>query len=167
MDGTDALLTIAEVAVAFAGFASVVTAFRRRDDGSWSPPDVVRFQLMIAASLSAVLFALLPFAFAFFDVAEAKIWSASSAILAAYLLLLSALVVRRAVRLTTMGALSPFVSWPFLAGDAAVLALLALNAAGAGPRPGLGPYFLGLLYLLILSGVSFARLMPIGRAGSA
>ena len=66
MTGAEVLLTTAEIGVAFAGFASVITVFRQRTDGSWSRPDVIRFQLMIGASLFIVLFALLPFSFDFF-----------------------------------------------------------------------------------------------------
>ena len=163
MTGADALLTTAEVAVAFAGFASVVTVFRRREDGSWEPPDVVRFQLMITASLSVVFFALLPFALEFFGPREPIIWATASVVLASYLVVLLGLIMRRTVSLLSSRALSPFVAWPFLGGGLLVIVLQVLNAAGLGPDRELGPYFLGLLYLLVLSGVSFARLLPIGR----
>jgi hypothetical protein len=165
--GTDALLTTAEIAVAFAGFASVVTVFRRRDDRSLSPPDIVRFQLMISASLSVVLFALLPFAFLFFGSAEPRIWSTSSAILALYLGTSLVIITRRTLSLASAKALSPLVTWPFLVAAIGVFVLQVLNAAGVVFQRELGPYFLGLLYLLVLSGFSFARLLPIGRRSSA
>lgn len=162
MTGEGALLTTAEVAVAFAGFASVVTVFRRREHGGWVPQDVLRFQLMITASLSVVFFALLPFAIGFFGASEPGVWSYGSGALAVYLVLISVLVARRTLLLTTGTALNPYISWSFLASGTVVIALLALNAADVFLEREIGPYFLGLLYLLVLAGVSFARMLPIG-----
>lgn len=163
MTGEDALLTTAEVAVAFAGFASVVTVFRRREDGSWSPPDTIRFQLMITASLSTVFFALLPFALHFFGMEERGVWSACSAMLALYLGAFMGLIARQTFQLSFRRALNPLVVWPFSIAGVVITGLLAFNAAGIALDRGLGPYFAGLLSLLVLSGVSFARLLPIGR----
>lgn len=167
MTGAEPLLTAAEVGVAFAGFASVVTVFRRREDGDWSAPDAIRFQLMITSSLSAVFFALLPFAFELFGAQERSTWSACSALLALFVGALLVPTSRRASALASTGALSPWVAWPFLAGAVTVTALLVLNALGTGFQRESGPYFASLLYLLVLSGVSFARLLPIGRGAGA
>jgi hypothetical protein len=162
--GADALLTTAEVGVAFAGFASVVTVFQRREDGDWSPPDVIRFQLMIATSLSAVLFAMLPFAFSFLGVEEAALWATCSALFAIYLTVMLVLVARRSLPLVSTSALSPLVAWPSLGGGILAIVLQILNSASFLLHRELGAYFIGLLYLLVLCGVSFARLLPVGRA---
>jgi hypothetical protein len=164
MVGEDVLLTTAEVGVAFAGFASVVTVFQRREAEDWATPDVVRFRLMITASLSVVVFALLPFAFQFFGAGEEAVWAASSSALGLYAASLLATIAPRSLRLARAGALSRGVAWAFAAGAVATVVLQVLNAAGLGLHREVGPYFLGLLYLLALSGVSFARLLPIGRA---
>jgi len=87
------LLTIAEIGVAFAGFASIVTAFRHHGADDWSPQDAL----------------------------------------------------------------------PSLGGALVVVALQFCNATNLGVRPGIAAYFAGLLYLLLLSAASFARLLPIGR----
>jgi hypothetical protein len=164
MIGTEALLTIAEVGVAFAGFASVVIVFRRREDGNWAPADVVRFQVMISASLSVVLFAMLPFAFIVFGVEDATVWASCSAILGAYLAVRLVRVARRSLPLVSTAGLNPFVAWPSFAGAFLAIVLQVLNAANFLLHRELGPYFIGLLYLLVLSAVSFARLLPVGRA---
>jgi hypothetical protein len=160
--GESALLTTAEVAVAFAGFASVVTVFRRREHGGWAPQDALRFQLMITASLSVVFFALFPFAISFFGASESRVWSCGSAALGFYVVLIATLVARRTLSLTSGAALNPYISWSFLASGIVVIALLALNTVGLFFDRELGPYFVGLLYLLVLAGVSFARMLPIG-----
>jgi hypothetical protein len=40
--------------------------------------------------------------------------------------------------------------------------LQLLNAAGVFFERELGPYFVGLLFMLVLAGVSFARMLPLG-----
>jgi hypothetical protein len=162
MTGGDALLTTAEVAAAFAGFASVVTVFRRRQHEGWEPGDVLRFQLLITASLSTVFFALLPFAVGFFGASEPTIWSWSSGALGLYVALLLGMILRRGLALTTAGSLNPWVAWPFTVGGGVAVVLQVLNAAGWVFERELGPYFVGLLYLLVLAGVSFGRMLPIG-----
>lgn len=160
MTGESALLTTAEVAVAFAGFASVVTAFRRREHEGWAPQDALRFQLMIASSLSVVFFALLPFAIDFFGASESSVWASASCVLGLYLVLSLASVARRTNSLTARSALNPHIARSFAAGALITLSLQALNAAGVVFEREPGPYFLGLLYLLVLAGVSFARMLP-------
>jgi hypothetical protein len=166
--GESALLTTAEVAVAFAGFASVVTAFQRREQPDWAAQDVLRFQLMIASSLSVVLFALLPFAMVFFGANEPRALSLSSSLLALYLAVSAAVTTRRAYLLARGQALNPFISASFFTGALIALALQVSNVAGLFAERELGPYFVGLLYLLVLAGMSFARMLPVARrsAGS-
>jgi hypothetical protein len=162
MTGESALLTTAEVAVAFAGFASVVTVFRRREHEGWAPGDVLRFQLMITTSLSVVLFALLPFALAFFGASEPAVWAWGSGLLGLYLALTLGTIARRMLALTAERALNPWVSWPLALAGGGVIALQALNAAGPIFGREIGPYFAGLLYLLVVAGLSFGRMLPVG-----
>lgn len=157
------LLTVAEIGVAFAGFASIVTAFRHHGADDWSPQDALRFQMLIIPSLSAMLLALLPFALGYFGVQEPGLWRAASTIMGAYVLAILALVAPRAVRLVRSGALLPAVALPSLGGALVVVALQFCNATNLGVRPGIAAYFTGLLYLLLRSAASFARLLPIGR----
>lgn len=90
-------------------------------------------------------------------------WRWASISLAAYLALSLAVVARGSLSLTRVAALNPFITWSFAAGGLVTLALQGLNVAGVIFEQELGPYFLGLLYLLVLAGVSFARMLPIGR----
>jgi hypothetical protein len=57
MENAEPLLTVAEVAVAFAGFASLVTVVARRGIETWTEGNMVRFRLMIYMSLSSIFFA--------------------------------------------------------------------------------------------------------------
>lgn len=162
MTGESALLTIAEVAVAFAGFASVVTVFRRRDDEGWPGQDLIRFQLMITTSLAVVFFALLPFAVHFFEASEHATWAGSSFALASFMIVLMLTAGRRVIALTRDAALNPHISLSFIALGILIALAQALNGFGLLFDRSLGPYFVGLLYLLVISGFSFARMLPTG-----
>jgi hypothetical protein len=116
---------------------------------------------MITASLSVVFFAVLPFAISFFGASEPRVWSYGSGALCLFLVLTSTLVARRTLSLTSDAALNPYLSWSFLAGGTGAIVLLALNTVGLFLERGLGPCFVGLLYLLVLAGVSFARMLPL------
>ena len=74
MDDLDPLLTIAEVSVAFAGFASLVTIVVRRDVQSGTDGNIVRFKNMIYMGLASILFALLPFAPLYFEIESESVW---------------------------------------------------------------------------------------------
>ena len=62
-ENLDVLLSIAEISVAFAGFSGIITAVVGRDGSDWDQGNLSRFRLMIFSSLSAIVAALLPFAF--------------------------------------------------------------------------------------------------------
>jgi hypothetical protein len=100
MEPTDVLATVAELAVAFAGFSGIVAALGRRDEGAIFPEDRVRISVLVGASLSTLAFALLPFAL--WDVAgsPARVWSIASALYVPYglaILFVSERDARRAV----------------------------------------------------------------------
>jgi len=82
-------------------------------------------------------------------------------VLGLYLALSLALVARRTSSLTARSALNRYIAWSFGVGALITLSLQALNAMGVVFERELGPYFLGLLYLLLLAGISFARMLPI------
>jgi hypothetical protein len=61
LEHSDLLLTTAEVSIAFAGFASLVTLLGRRGAGQNLLLDVARLRGMILISLLALAFSLFPF----------------------------------------------------------------------------------------------------------
>ena len=160
MTSTDPLLTIAEVSVAFAGFASIVTVVASRGADSWSAGNLVRFRLMIYMSLSSVLFSLLPFSFLLFNVSELATWQTSSSILGIYLGCYLVLTIRGFISLVRQGQLNIYVTgFTAALGVSAILVQLfsIIDAVSAHE----GAYFVGVLYLLLMSAISFARLVAV------
>jgi hypothetical protein len=72
VERADLLLTTAEIAIAFAGFASIVSVLGRGRSSDDSRLDALRLRAMLESALTVVVFALAPFipnAFGLSDVA--------------------------------------------------------------------------------------------------
>ena len=80
MDRIDVLLTIAEVAVAFAGFASLASLIGRESSSADPRVDAVRLRNMLSSSMSVVALSLVPVLVLPVAPSEALGWIVSSAI---------------------------------------------------------------------------------------
>ena len=79
MEDIDAMLSLGEISVAFAGFSSIVVLLKRRDVAEWQALDASRFRAMLLASLLTAFFAVLPFPLYKLRVPRDLLWSISSA----------------------------------------------------------------------------------------
>jgi hypothetical protein len=82
IDPAETLLTMAEVAVAFAGFASLIAILGMRQAAAAF--DLLRYWVMLEFSLAALGFALLPQVLGAIGVGEAVVWRSVSALLALF-----------------------------------------------------------------------------------
>jgi hypothetical protein len=80
MEPADVLTTVAQLAVAFAGFSGIVAAMRRREEGGLFVEDGIRTDILIGSSFSTMGFALLPFAVWEVAGSAGVVWVVSSAI---------------------------------------------------------------------------------------
>ena len=78
MDHTSTLLAIAELAVALAGFASLISVIGRRTDDRARAIDSFRLRTMLEMALRYAAFALVPLPFLQIAPAEPLVWQASS-----------------------------------------------------------------------------------------
>ncbi len=72
MESNDILTTIAEVAIAIAGFSSIIVALSPRPIGEWSPVERFNFRALLQVAAVVVFFSLIPLVihrFLSFDVA--------------------------------------------------------------------------------------------------
>ncbi len=159
-DRGDILLTMAELALGFAGFASIVVAFRRRDAEPWNDPDAFAYRGMLRSSLFACFFALLPFPIGAFGASDRADWALSSGALALYVAYTIRVLVAfvRVVGLP-QGVRRYFISISF--GYAACGILQVLNAADIVFHRSFPPYLLGVSWLLAVAGINFFRLVVI------
>ena len=162
MEGSDVLLTLVEVAVAFAGFSSIVVLFQRRDSEHWDFPTLYSYRAMLRNSLAAAFFSGLPFGLYYFELSAAVLWSICSGVLACFLVFplrqFSAFV--RGAGLMKMR--SPRLTVLIVAGGhGAALLLQVANAVGIGFSRELAPYLVGVLWLTANSGLQFFNLVTL------
>ena len=69
MSAEDFLLTLAEVSITFAGFSGLLAVVRRLGS-PWTPAEVVGLWYMVATTVGALFFSLLPFLLFFFGLGE-------------------------------------------------------------------------------------------------
>ncbi len=76
----DLLLTIAEVSIAYVGFASIVAVLSSSRPGGWEPEDRIIFRAMIEVGFLCVLMSFIPHTIASAGVPEEVVWPTASAI---------------------------------------------------------------------------------------
>lgn len=155
------LTIFGQIAIALAGFASLVSVIGAREGGDPPMLDANRLQNLVDTSLLVVVFSLLPGVFATLAGDVANIWRAASALYTLCLLVWGVVAWRRQHRLRKAGI-------PVRRGWALVLwicyglgtASLGLGAAGGPSWPASGFYALGLMFNLI--GASLIFVLVIG-----
>ncbi len=157
MEGADALGLIAEVGIAIAGFAGVIAALRA-PGGRMEPYSVFRIGWLLCLSGSAVLLALLPFAFHQAGCSDVAIWRLSSGVSLVPPVLLMVGPFTFAARLTPPREAEAYapgvrVMVPILyAVLFANVVLQAVNVAWIGQ---LWPFYVGLLATMAVSLLTF------------
>ena len=164
MEQSDVLFALAEVSVAFAGFSGVVAAFGRRDPGTWSFAERMRFNGLIETSLAALFFCVVPFCLSALHLSDAHVWRTASALFAAYLVVSTILNRRRfrAAPPSDTADVSPTALRLLRATQMIAVALSLYNVAFLGE---VGIFLLALLLLLMQAGFLFARMLLLSRGG--
>jgi hypothetical protein len=156
VEGSDALLTIAEVLVALAASTGIILALTR-DPEHWRPLDASRVFVLLSSSLSGAFLALLPFGLHFAGLASSVVWRVSSGTM----VVLSLVVVRFSLPMFG-AALSEsrenfrlWISIPIFVASGLNLVAQSLNGL-AVVFPGLlAVFFGGLLWSVALSALVF------------
>jgi hypothetical protein len=79
LENTGALLSLAEIAAAFAGFAALVSVIRRKkNDPGEATHDILRLRLIISSSVVGVAAALVPVGLAGYGLGVEIVWRLSS-----------------------------------------------------------------------------------------
>ena len=166
VEGADGLLTLAEFAVALAGFMGVVMVFRR-GDAALHPVDSHRIQIGLAATLGPAFLALLPAGLSLAGLSAAVLWRLCSTLGA--LFLVAVFVFESLSRSRLPSGASALLSSTVIRISQAVaglaFAMQVLNAFGPWLEPRAGLYFLALVLSLAFGALVFVRTVFI-RPGS-
>ena len=159
MVGSDLLQTLAEVSIGFAGFASIVVVFQRRDSELWSDEDALRYATMLSSSLASLFFSIIPVALHLCGLTDSWVWRTSSALLAVWLVFVALISGRRSAETFRATSLNSAILIAFIALSIAALLLQLANLRLTSP----GLYVFGVLYLLATAGLTFYRLVQVRK----
>lgn len=163
MEGLD---TIAEVAIGLAGFSGIVVAFIHRK-GVMTALDKLRLGVLLYAAFGAVLLALLPFGLGHVGLEGAHLWATASAVHAVVsaLQIAGLIIVVRRYFAVYRPIFNLMILVPVISMYVANTVLQVLNLSGALWAPMLGPYYLGLIWLVVHAGLQFSRIIFVRTEG--
>ncbi len=164
----DLLLTVAEVSVALAGFASVVSIFGQRIANVDPRISYHRLRIMVELSLTATAFSLLPVMLAATELSASATWRLSSLMFVA---IATPHMVFRYVRLRLAAssldqARFNATTWAWVATGALAQLGLVLITVGALHHHQAAAYLFALSYQLGVTGLYFLRLLESFRPRS-
>lgn len=154
------LYTLAQVAIALAGFSGVVVAFRVQGAHAWSPTELRVLWLLLGGSFLVLFFSLLPLPLALANWPADAIWGLGSALLGSWFIAGNLLALRgdrldRARgQLVTVPVISPILYGVIILAFVVGLALWLSVFNLVVPR-GQAVYVLGLITLLAFASVEF------------
>jgi hypothetical protein len=157
-DQTTILLSLAQLGVAFAGFAAIVVLFGRSDGGRWKGHDRAdRFHGMVVHALVAVLFCLMPLIIDAFTPRPEAVWRIGSALLGAEIVAHATAVLMMAS--TIGGRARGVVAFGYV-----VAVQQFMNVTGVGFDRAFDAYLVGVVWHLLMSGALFLMLIWVPKS---
>ena len=151
MEHRDTLLTIAEIAVALAGFTGIVGILGRRAQDSTRAISWLRLRAMLEVALRNAAFAVLPIPFLDLVPSETIVWRVASGTY--FLAVVLHILIRRRSESSTTGGLA--LSGPFLVLLPISLLACVANVLGLGGPNAFSLYLLSLVLGLVTAGMLF------------
>jgi hypothetical protein len=155
LSGSSYLLTLAQLALAFVGFATIVVALRQAIGADLSDYHILLFRFFVEVGLIVTALCLIPFLLALFDIAEPTVWRISSAFFGVVTVAYLVSYVRR--RRRVQRAPLPVRLYVIYGVSALMTMGLILNALGLLFEPGAGPYAVALTWGLVGAGLVFIQ----------
>ncbi len=159
MQQNELMLTTAQIGMALAGFAGLVTLLRRPGPRSEVRLNEIRFRSMMELSLTLSAFSLLPFIPAELRLSETSSWRIASTLYSAAAFAFLAHSLRRNRDMMGRVLIAGGVTTALLAVCVAVWLGLLLNALGTFPGLESGVYFTALFLHFLAAAFFFIRLL--------
>jgi len=156
----DALLTIAEIGLVFAGFTSLIAVVRGPGRGQWRPIEWIAMWLMVGWSLASLFFSLLPVLLFHYGVSPAVLWAISSGALGLFILGFVSVMLRR-LRRTHAKPMLPRAGRVFQFLVPLVIAVQLLAALDLLVPRGPATYLFGVIALLAFAVFPFIAFLSL------
>ena len=147
MEYRDVLLTVAEIATAFAGFATLAAVFSSRRGEAVDSKILARFRTLLIYSLSTVVLCFVPFIPLWYGFSAESIWYASLWLLAAIITCINIAMTIATREVASATSRLILIPWIFAAWAPMFVAGLSLGGVGTTS----GNYLVALLIVLLLA----------------
>jgi hypothetical protein len=163
LEDRDVLLTVAEIAAAFAGFATLAAVFTSGRGHDSEEQVAVRFQTLLIYSLATIGFCFVPFIPLWYGYSSESIWYVSTWLLASGIACINIWMALR--NRAAVAKVSKFLLIPWILAVWAPVVVAGLSLIGVGTNA--ANYRVALLATLFISASAFVRviasLSPISR----
>jgi hypothetical protein len=161
MEAEGTLEVVAEISIAFTGFAGIVGALAGAKLRPAQPHVWLPFWLMIECGLGTLFVALFPMLPHHLGLADWHVWSASSGFVVILIVFHIAFMSPRFIRASRDPSSVRLPALQIAARSAVLIALVSqvLNAVGVGLPQSAGGFLIGLYCLLLISGLNFTYLV--------
>ena len=166
MEGEGPLLTIAQISVSLAGFASVVIALRGSGPSAWSVQDRFGLGNVLGVSVATLVASLLPFPLAYLGWSSETVWRVVDALMGIAMLGVVAFLTLFVVR-GSAPPRSPRMFWLFAGSGLLVSVLLLAFAAGLIAASGLALLLFGLIWALVAAFAQLVTFVLVTWSGSS
>lgn len=160
MEFPEALQTLAEISIAFAGFSGLVVALRK-SPGPLTEVQKYRLRVLLTLAFGAMFMSFLPELLYGFTARPDRVWawastaaSLFSVLFVSWWLLASRRIMRHAPEIFDWFAVGRMA-----AGHAAVIALLVANSFWLAPEHAAAPYITALIWYLMHAAQQFSRML--------
>jgi hypothetical protein len=158
MNVIDNLLTIAEIAVALAGFAGIIATFQLGQIEHISRGRVLALWMVVNISLGVGLFSLLPLGLINFGFEDGVVWAISSTLIAIVSIIEVPFIIRN-MNLQRENYSVRIVFYSIELVGFVLVVVNFLNALGIVFHREFGPFLAIIIYSLFLVGWNFSRLL--------
>ena len=161
MEAEGTLAVVAEISIAFTGFAGIVGALASGRLRPTHPHVWLPFWAMIEGGLGTLFAALFPVLPYYLGLSERIVWAASSSFIVILIVCHVVFMSPRFIRAMRNSSWVRMLALEIPLQSALVIALLSqlLNALGIGLQQSVGGFLIGLYFLLLISGLNFAYLI--------
>ena len=151
------LLIIFQVAITFAGFAGLIAAYEYRDKASRG--DVIGIAMIVNVSLTVAFSAIIPVILSNFGLSQSMMWAVGSGLSMFFYAYVSFLVYRSLSRIRIKNRLFKAISYILYLVNAFMFSISLMNILKFEFHREYGPFFLCLVYPLLVVGYMFSRML--------
>jgi hypothetical protein len=164
VEGSEALLTVAEISLGLAGFGGIFVALAR-ERTALRPADAYRLVLLLSTALSTLVLSLLPIGLASVGLSERWVWRLSSALMVGLLGAISLVAYRSRRRHAEeiRAGEARRVALAIAVLNVVTIAAQLVNVSGSLFEPQFGAFFFGLVFTVAFGSYLFARMLFLWR----